>query len=161
MKQIYSGDSEEIENPAPPLEFDLKPGPDQISKLRIRFLTATELKSGKLLAEKPDFRILLSRARDRISTLQALYQSGPLMIDFKGMGQHAKAVNMTRCDVEWRDIMRKSSRTGQTHPLGGFVGEAEYEGNLAEFVPFLRAAQWTGVGRHTVWGKGFIQLSIP
>ena len=38
--------------------------------------------------------------------------------------------------------------------LGGFVGEAEYEGDLTEFVPYLRAAHWTGVGRQTAWGKG-------
>jgi hypothetical protein len=54
------------------------------------------------------------------------------------------------------DIERRSSRTGQVHPIGGFVGEAEYEGDLAEFVPYLHAARWTGVGRQTVWGKGEI-----
>ena len=43
-------------------------------------------------------------------------------------------------------------------PGGGFVGEADYEGNLTEFVPFLKAAEWTGVGRHTVWGKGAILI---
>ncbi len=26
--------------------------------------------------------------------------------------------------------MRRSSRTGQVHPIGGFIGEAEYEGEL-------------------------------
>jgi hypothetical protein len=31
---------------------------------------------------------------------------------------------------------------------------------LAEFVPFLRAARWTGVGRQTVWGNGEIGLDL-
>jgi len=43
---------------------------------------------------------------------------------------------------------------GQRHPLGGFVGEAEYEGELAEFLPYLRLGKWVGVGRQTVWGRG-------
>jgi hypothetical protein len=40
--------------------------------------------------------------------------------------------------------------------LGGFVGVAEYEGDLNEFFPYLEIARWTGVGRQTVWGKGEI-----
>ena len=46
------------------------------------------------------------------------------------------------------------------HSIGGFVGEAEYEGDLAEFVPYLRVAKWTGVGRQTVWGKGEVEVRI-
>ena len=61
---------------------------------------------------------------------------------------------MTRCDIHHVETSRRSGRTGQIHSLGGFVGEAEYEGDLTEFVPYLRAAQWTGVGRQTAWGKG-------
>ncbi len=57
-------------------------------------------------------------------------------------------------------MQRRSSRTGQTHSIGGFIGEAEYEGDLREFVPFLRAAKWTGVGRQTVWGKGEIEVKV-
>jgi CRISPR/Cas system endoribonuclease Cas6 (RAMP superfamily) len=57
-------------------------------------------------------------------------------------------------------VERRSSRTGQTHSIGGFVGEAEYEGDLAEFVPYLKAAKWVGVGRQTVWGKGEIDVRL-
>ena len=66
---------------------------------------------------------------------------------------------MTRCEIREVNVSRRSSRTGQVHPIGGFVGEAEYEGNLTEFLPYLNAAKWTGVGRQTVWGKGHIELS--
>jgi hypothetical protein len=65
---------------------------------------------------------------------------------------------MTRCEIRDVDAMRRSSRTGQVHPIGGFVGEAEYEGELGEFVPYLKVAKWTGVGRQTVWGKGEIAV---
>ena len=42
--------------------------------------------------------------------------------------------------------------------MGGFNGFAEYEGQLAEFLPWLRAARWVGVGRQTVWGKGDMRV---
>ena len=31
---------------------------------------------------------------------------------------------------------------------------------LARFLPWLQAAQWTGVGRQTVWGKGHIVVTV-
>ncbi len=37
---------------------------------------------------------------------------------------------------------------------------AEYEGDLAEFLPYLEAAHWTGVGRHCTWGNGQIHTAI-
>jgi hypothetical protein len=74
------------------------------------------------------------------------------------MAERAAVVRMTKCDLSQVKVERHSRHTGQTHGLGGFVGEVEYHGNLAEFMPYLRAAHWTGVGRHTVWGNG--QLDV-
>jgi hypothetical protein len=123
-----------------------------VRRVRVRFMTPTELKG----ADRPEFSVLFSRIRDRVSTLRALYGAGPLEIDFRGMGRRSESVSTTRCDLEYVDAERVSRRTGQRHSLGGFIGVAEYEGDLADFVPYLEAARWTGVGRQTVWGKGEI-----
>jgi len=144
--------------PATPLDVYPEPPIAPVRRLRVRFLTSTELKSGQHLAVRPQFRALFGRARDRVSTLRTVYQAGPLDVPFREMTALADSVEMTHCEVQWRDIARRSTRTGQVHPLGGFVGEAEYAGNLGEFLPILKAAEWTGVGRHTVWGKGVIQV---
>ncbi len=123
-----------------------------IDRVRVRFLTATELKG----AGRPEFGVLLARIRDRVSTLRELYGEGPLAIDFKAFGERASRVSMTRCELAPVASERISRGTGQRHSLGGFTGFAEYEGDLAEFVPYLEIARWTGVGRQTVWGKGEI-----
>ncbi len=125
-------------------------------RIRVRFVTPTELKG----AGHPEFGPLFSRLRDRISTLGALYGDGPLPINFSGMGRRAAAALMTRCDIERVETGRRSSRTGQVHSLGGFTGEAEYEGALTEFLPYLAAGKWTGVGRHTVWGNGELDVAV-
>ena len=125
---------------------------------RVRFVTPTELKLQNTPAARPDFAVLFARIRDRLSTLRAFYGCGPLDIDFQAMGERASRVEMTRCELHDQHARRRSSRTGQIHPLGGFTGEAEYRGDLAEFLPYLRAARWTGVGRQTVWGKGELHL---
>lgn len=129
---------------------------DSVSRIRVRFLTPTELKG----AERPEFGVLMARVRDRISTLRALYGAGPLEIDFKAFGERAGRVTMSRCELVQVAAERVSRRTGQRHSLGGFRGVAEYEGDLAEFLPYLEIARWTGVGRQTVWGKGEISYEV-
>lgn len=141
-----------------PRHLNLDPGPERTGAVRIEFLTPTELKSEGGIVERPEFPVLFARIRDRISTLSAIYGSGPLAIDFAAMGRRAAEIKMTRCDIMLAAAERRSSRTGRTHSLGGFTGTVEYEGELAEFLPYLEAARWTGVGRQTVWGKGEISL---
>jgi hypothetical protein len=125
-----------------------------VERVRVHFLSPTEIKN----ANRPEFRPLFSRIRDRIGTLRALYGPGPLEIDFRAIGERAGTIRMTRCDVRHIDASRVSRTTGQHHSLGGFTGLAEYEGDLAEFIPYLEITAYTGVGRQTVWGKGEIGI---
>jgi hypothetical protein len=141
--------------PAEPLVLNLDPMQQTVHRVCVQFLAPTELKG----IQRPEFGVLAARIRDRLSTLHALYDDGPLPIDFRAFGERARQVRMTYCEVVEVARTRRSSRTGQSHPIGGFIGEAEYQGELAEFVPFLRAAAWTGVGRQTVWGNGEIAVS--
>ena len=135
-----------------PLHLPLCAAGTPIHRVRVHFITPTELKG----AEQPEFGILLARIRDRISTLRELYGDGPLAIDFKAFGERASRVSMTRCELVPVAAERISRATGRRHSLGGFTGVADYEGDLAEFLPYLETARWTGVGRQTVWGKGEI-----
>ncbi len=144
-----------FEPPSEPLVLHLYPPPHSVLQVRVEFVTPTELKG----ADRPEFGVLAARIRDRLSTLRALYDDGPLPIDFHAFGERARQVRMTRCDIVEVSRTRRSSRTGQSHPIGGFTGQADYEGDLEEFVPYLRAAAWTGVGRQTVWGNGEIAVT--
>jgi hypothetical protein len=143
---------------ATPHTVSLEPHPAAIDRVTLRFMTPTELKADGAIVERPEFAILIARIRDRLSTLRALYGPGPLDIEFRQMGERARAIRMVGCAIEWEDVSRKSGRTGQVHAIGGFTGEADYSGDLAEFLPWLRAAHWIGVGRQTVWGKGDVQV---
>jgi hypothetical protein len=143
----------------PSVHVSLAPGADETPKIRVQFLTPTELKSGGAVLREPRFDVLFARARDRVSALCSLYQDALPELDYRGMGQRAAAVKMTSARVEEVEFERRSGRTGQRHGLGGFVGEAEYAGQLAEFAPWLEAAEWVGVGRLTVWGNGRLKIS--
>jgi hypothetical protein len=137
-----------------PISLDLTPCPGTPSKIRIEFLTPTELKHEHRIAPRPEFPILFGRIRDRVATLSRLYGGGSLDIDYQGTNTRATRIRMTSCRLQRQETERRSGRTGQTHSIGGFMGSAEYEGDFTEFLPFLIAAKWTGVGRQSVWGKG-------
>lgn len=132
----------------------------QQRSFRIEFLTPTELKAAGHVSSRPEFPVLFSRLRDRLSNLCACYQGGPLGIDFRALGTASREIVLRSATVRQVDVVRHSSRTGQRHSIGGFTGELEYYGNLTAFLPFLRAGEWTSVGRQTVWGKGLFRLLL-
>jgi hypothetical protein len=137
------------------LELPLTPTPAET--VTVEFVTPTDLKG----ADTPHFPILMARLRDRIANLSAHYGNGPLDIDFRGLAAQTGAIALVTADLHKVDAQRTSSRTGQTHPLSGFVGSATYSGNLTPFMPYLEIGQHTGVGRQTVWGKGELKLLVP
>ena len=140
------------------LVLSLAPEPHPVERVRVRFLTPTELKADGQVVREPEFGVLFARVRDRLSTLRSLYGDGPLPLDFSAAGERARAVKLIGTDLRWEMSERRSGRTGQTHSLGGFVGTADYVGNFAEFIPFLKAGYWVGVGKKTAWGNG--QISV-
>ena len=144
------------------VELPLEPAldsSDEAGRIAVRFLTPTELK-GETNAGGgvPSFELLAARIRDRISTLRALYGEGPLRIDFRGFAERAARVRTVRAAL-LRNAERRTLIRG-TRIQDGFLGEVEYEGDLTEFLPYLRAAVYTGVGRQTVWGKGEIAVDV-
>jgi hypothetical protein len=143
---------------SPPRTLSLEPGAGRVERIRVRFVTPTELKAEGAVVSRPEFPILFARIRDRISTLRAIYGGGAIEVDFAGIGERASGVRLSRCEIQWEWRERRSGSNGKVHPLGGLTGEVEYTGSLAEFLPWLQAAQFTGVGRQTVWGKGELQV---
>ena len=157
---VKSGGMEFSGHAVEPVVLSLAPRAEAVEAITVEFLTPTELKSREEVSPEPAFPILFARVRDRICTLQALYGSGPMDIDFRAMAERASLVRMTAVDMHFRNAARRSSRTGQRHAIGGFIGSAEYEGPLTEFIPWLEAATFTGVGRQTTWGKGEIRVTV-
>lgn len=133
-------------------------GPEEhVGAIEIRFVTPTEIKGAGPGA--PPFATLLGRVRERIGNLRSRYGDGPFEMDCRGFEERARKVRITGECLTNVAAYRRSSRTGERHPLGGFTGWARYEGETAEFMPWLRAAYWTGVGRQTVWGKGVLETA--
>jgi hypothetical protein len=147
--------------PPAPLRLPLDPLPaDAVTRMRVRFVTPVELKLGGGVVGHPEFGVLMARVRDRIASLDHLYGSGKVRFDWNAMAHLAGRVRIVESTLEWENIHRRSSKTGQRHPIGGLTGAVEYEGPLGAFVPLMSAGMWTGVGRQTVWGKGAYRIEV-
>ena len=141
------------------LGFDFSEmGGVEVERVVVRFETPTELKAEGVVVEKPEFGVLVSRLRDRISNLRLCYQGGGLDVDFEAVGRAAGRVRVVRSSLRRVEVERQSSRTGQRHSIGGVVGEVEYEGELGGLMVYLKVGEWVGVGRQTVWGKGMFAV---
>jgi hypothetical protein len=135
------------------------PGGDQ-EEIEVEFVTPTELK-GQEQEGPPSFDVLVARARDRVGALSEAYGGGAPPWDYAGLRERARQVEIARWSGRQLGTTRRSTRTWQRHSLAGFRGRVHYRGPVGEFLPLLRVAAHTGVGRHTVWGLGELRLTEP
>jgi len=66
----------------------------------------------------------------------------------------AESVEVKKSTLRWRDWQRYSTRQETRMKLGGLVGQITYGGELAPFMPFLRAGELTHAGKGTSFGLG-------
>jgi len=130
------------------------------SRIRIDFVTPTEIKYQGGVVQSPDFHHLIKRLRDRINAISWFYQAALLDIDYADFGKRSESVQTVQSHIEWVDRERLSTRTGQRHSVGGFMGYAVYAGDIREFVPLLRLGEYIHVGKHAVWGNGRFTIQL-
>jgi CRISPR/Cas system endoribonuclease Cas6 (RAMP superfamily) len=138
--------------------FSTANGSGAAPRINIHFLTPTFLRAEGEIVRRPDFHHVFKRLRDRVNALSTFFGTGPLDVDFRGFGERAEKVSTVSSHFEWVERARTSSKTGQRHELSGFIGEATYEGDLAEFLPWLTLGELLHVGKHTAWGNGQIEM---
>lgn len=152
---------------------DRRAPPESASRiLKLHFLTPMLLKTGSgvdaqgrrikayEIRERPPFGVLARRLRDRLSALCSFFGKPWQDVDFAGLGQSADAVRLVDSQTVWLTRVRRSTRTGDSHEISGFVGQAVYEfpdhDVLATFWPLLKLGEYIHVGKNAPWGHGKI-----
>ena len=151
LDRVYDGASLLLRQVAAPMELALAPVAERVERLRVRFATPTELKSGQQVADRPEFGVLASRIRDRLSTLrESTTAARSKSISANSASAPAGASDALPAPAGGRNAP-SGDRAGPS--IGGFVGEAEYEGDLAEFGPSWRR-EMDGGGAADSMGQG-------
>lgn len=128
------------------------------SRIGMRFLTPTFLRAEGDIVRTPEFHHVFKRLRDRINALSTFFGNGPVDVDFRGIGKRSEKIRTLASRCRWVERARTSSKTGQRHELSGFIGAATYEGDFAEFVPWLALGELVHLGKHTAWGNGWYHI---
>ena len=150
-----SGEGGPIHAPAC-LTLNLSPLETAPRKIKASFLTPTEIKVQGEISPDAAFEPLFARLHERLIFLMKHYSGSAGFASDLTLGA-AKKITTIRQSLRNVGVTRYSTRTGQSHPLAGFIGEAVYEGDFTLLWPWLKASEWTGVGRQTVWGKGALR----
>lgn len=139
--------------------------PDELVKdeateeLTVNFLTPARLMHEGRLASEIEFATLLRQLLRRLSNLSYFHCSNSKSsLDFRAAIAMAGEVNIKTNKLGWYDWERYSARQDTRMKMGGVVGTVTYSGNIAPFLPFLRAGQILHVGKGTSFGLGKYQI---
>ncbi len=127
----------------------------------IDFISPTRLggRGVRCYGDQIPFEILAARGLDRLKTLADRYGGGfPAQIDSVALKRMAHGILSGPWQSGYVAARRRSSRTGDSVSISGFVGTMLYRGKLAPFMPLLAYLPWIHVGRSTVNGCGWVAV---
>jgi len=135
-------------------KFQLMFPKDNTSTLSLKFLTPTRIKFNASLVSKLEFHKLIRVLLRRISNISNFHCKKKLDVDFKGLIERAESITVKHNNLTWYDWERYSSRQDRKMKLGGLVGEITFEGNIGEFMPFIKLGEILHIGKGTSFGLG-------
>lgn len=127
-------------------------------QIKIKFLTPVRIILGGELTTKFDFNLFITNLLRRISWLSIVHCNEELEFNHKNFIAYAKDIKIKERNIKWYDWERYSSRQGIRMKLGGFVGNITFEGDLKEFLPFIKLGEYIHIGKQTSFGLGKYEI---
>jgi hypothetical protein len=127
--------------------------------LRLRFLTPVRIKYNGNYVAQPPFHVLFRNVVRRVSWLSYFHCGERWEADFPALIAAAEKVKTAHVATEWVEWGRTSTRQRRHMTLGGFVGEAAYEGELGPFLPLTLLGSLVHVGKACTFGHGWYEVS--
>jgi CRISPR-associated endoribonuclease Cas6 len=156
-KPVYDAKKKVLSNCFKPITIKDLLGPGIASNghsITVNYLTPTRITFDHQLHPYPEFHVVIRNLLRRLSNLAYFHCGQELKLDFRGIIEAAKEVESKDGQVRWRDWERYSARQDVKMTMGGFVGEVEYRGEVAEFVPLMKLGQEIHLGKGTAFGLG-------
>ena len=126
--------------------------------ISLNFLTPLRIRYQNKLCDDPQFHILIRNLLRRLSSLNYFHCNQKLDLPFKEIIEKAESIELVDNQTGWHDWSRYSGRQKKQMKLGGMAGIANYEGDLAEFMPLLVLGSWISIGKQTGFGLGRYEI---
>lgn len=154
---IYQTDTGQLE-PDYPVCAGPPDGEAVGTRLRLRLHTPIRLKAAGRYTSRLDFALLVRALLRRISDLARFHCGAEVDLDYRPWIERAAEVSAVATTLRWHDWERYSQRQERRMKLGGLVGEVEFAGEWAPFLPLLRLGADLHVGKGTSFGLGRYEI---
>ena len=152
---IYHGDDKVLNQPSPPVSGRSFPdAPLSATQLTLIFLTPLRIKVKGDLVVDLGFQLFFERLLDRIKVLSYFHCNGHGQDDSDDLLKKAAGVKVAKKSLRWHDWERYSKRQDTRMKLGGLLGTITFQGDLGEFMPYLKVGEYVHVGQGTSFGLG-------
>jgi hypothetical protein len=158
---IYEGDTglvsdEDLSIGYPEVEESARNLPKE--RISLLFLTPTRLKyKGKFVTEPP-FHVVFRSALRRISWLYYFHCGDRWEVDYPGLVEAAEKVETKLMETTWVELERFSFHQRRRIKMSGFIGLAEYEGDLSPFLPIILLGSLVHIGKLCTFGLGKYEI---
>ena len=128
----------------------------------LEFQNPMRLKRDERLVGPKEFAFhdLFRNLLRRIAMLTYFHEKTSLDVDFAGLADKSRNVNILKKNLGWQDWTRYSSRQKTAMQMGGLIGSIELNGDaLQPFWPFLWLGQWTHAGKGASMGLGRYRIN--
>ncbi|MEW6116844.1 MAG: CRISPR system precrRNA processing endoribonuclease RAMP protein Cas6 [Nitrospirota bacterium] len=157
---IYDSGSRAL-NAFKPAPLDIRFGEtgQHTKTVLLNFSTPTRISYDGHLILDLEFHILIRSLLRRLALLFYFHCNGdPSAWEFRGIIEMAQKIKVKERHLRWYDWERYSARQDTRMKMGGFVGSISFEGDMAPFVPLLKAGEILHVGKGTGFGLGKYEI---
>lgn len=134
-----------------------------VDRLRLHFLTPTQLVADGNLLARPQPQALITRTLERLQALELHYGRSAVQEVWKmrheTLGGAAAAVHVRRDETRWIRAYSGSKRANRMQDVSGFVGSVNLEGDLAPLRLWLVWASLVNIGKNAIKGNGWLEIS--
>lgn len=157
---IYDGKDNKIKGDIKLQELQLTHPKNQINKIKIKFLTPYRIIYEGKEAQHLAFHILIRSLLRRIGLLSYFHSDKPYDINFTDLIAKAQKVRTLQTNLTFHGQSRYSTKQHQRIPMQGMIGEVTYQGNLTNFIPYLKIGEMVHIGKGTVFGMGKYKMEV-
>ncbi|MEO0099666.1 MAG: CRISPR system precrRNA processing endoribonuclease RAMP protein Cas6 [candidate division WOR-3 bacterium] len=157
---IYDGKTKTIKSKIKEEELKIEKRRKPVKEIKIKLLTPLRIIYQGKTAQNLDFHIVMRNLLRRLGLISYFHSPVPFPIAYQDLIKKAMAIKTRRTNFQILDLTRYSSRQERRIKLEGLIGEVTYEGDLTEFIPYLKIGERIHIGKGTVFGFGKYKLSI-
>ncbi|KPA14376.1 hypothetical protein MHK_005397 [Candidatus Magnetomorum sp. HK-1] len=128
--------------------------------LKLTLETPLRFKIDRRLSTTLTFEQLVRAMLRRVSFLLTCYGSGNPNLDYKRIIQKALSIKTIDNQLQWKNWSRYSARQDRKMDMGGLIGSITYEGELSEFIPFIKFCSTVHLGKQTAFGLGKMSWEV-